>query len=114
MTKWDGQAPRAINQPEPGYFLMRLIKGGPHVPAQICRNDSGVWWAVVNGQGHAAHTDPALAPLVFTIWHSGQEIDRATYEHRLKLKEWAEKHHPDHPAAKPREKIDRLKTPIIL
>ena len=116
--KFSGPA-RDVGKPEPGYFLMRLVRGGPQVPARICRilpstdHPEGLWWAEVNGETYASHADPSSAPMVFRIWHGAEFSTAEEYQYRLKLKRWAETHQPDHPAAKPRAKIDRLKTPTI-
>lgn len=109
-----GEKPRHVGEPQPGYFLLRLIKGGPLVPSRICHSLEDGWWAEINGERFPAHPDPSHARGVFQIWHGGQEITAEIYEHRLKLKAWAEKHRPDHPSAKPRQRIDRTKTPIII
>jgi hypothetical protein len=112
MSRFQGSPSRPVNTPSPGYFLIRLIKGGPLVPARIC-HEQGLWWAVVDGEVKQAHADPGHAPDVFRIWHSGQFIDQQTYEHRLRLKKWAVEHRPDHPAANPRKPIDRNSTPPV-
>lgn len=96
---------RAVAEPQPGFFLIRLVRKGPQVPARIC-HENGVWWAIVDSQTFPSASDPAAAPRVFPIWHGGEEITEAEYQHRLALKRWAQAHQPDHPAANPGRPID--------
>lgn len=77
MSKRDWKA-RQVGEPEPGFFRMRLVRKGPIVPARIY-HQRGVWWAVIDGQEYQAASDPAAAPRVFQIWHSGEEITEAEY-----------------------------------
>jgi hypothetical protein len=99
------QPARAVGQPEPGYFAIRLVRRGPRVPARICF-DGVTWHAEVNGERFAGATDPAAAPRVFSIWHGGDFITEREYRHMLDMAAWARRHAPDHPAAKPNRPID--------
>ena len=96
------QAPRSVTEPRPGFFLIRLVKGGPFVAARIS-HQNGVWWAEINGKPCGArHSDPLLAEKVFHVWLTArQEIDEAEYRRRLGLASQA-----GHPAAQPRKPID--------
>lgn len=100
---------RPVGEPQPGYFLMRLVRRGPQVPAQI-RLSGGLWSAVVNGEEFGSASDPASAPRVFTIWHSGEEITEAEYERRLGISRQAS---PDDPISKPRKPIDLTSLPSL-
>ena len=100
---------RPVGEPQPGYFLMKLSRGGPQVPAQIRKID-GLWSAVINGEAFPPASDPAAAPRVFTIWHSAEEITEAEYRRRLAESKQAP---PDHPLANPREAIS-TKTRVSL
>lgn len=74
---------RVIDQPRAGFFLIKLVKGGPRVPARICV-DFDQFWAEINGKAVGAATeDPLTADHVMRIWHYGVEIDEQ--EHRRLL-----------------------------
>jgi hypothetical protein len=117
------QASRNIARPEPGYFRMRLVKGGPLVGARIVYQPtpdpetgdlldrSWYWSAVVNDERIG---DPCVRPsdAVFRIWESGERIDEPEYAYLIASARWASEFAPDDPMARPREKIDLMSTPI--
>ncbi len=107
------ETPRRVDQPAPGFFLLRLVRGGPHVPAAIMF-DGLQWQAVINGEPREAHADPAFAPDVFRIWHGGRTCTETEYRYRLQLQAWAAKHAPAHPAARPRDRIDLPNLPPVI
>jgi hypothetical protein len=113
-----------VNKPEPGFFKLCMVKGGPYVGAQIEHGPSKdpetgepldrswLWKAWINGRLAA---DPSPDPMyagVFRIWHFAQEITEKEYRYLLGIKDWAEKSAPNDPAANPMQPIDHLKTPI--
>ena len=79
MTDKRSWRSRDVAKPEPGYFLGKLVKHGPIVPMQIIRHPDGRWQATVAGRAEAAHTDPAMAPMVFRIWHGALLVTEAEY-----------------------------------
>ena len=97
--------PRAVDQPAPGCFLLRLVRGGPLVPARIRHGDAG-WQAIVDGEARAPDPDPARAADVFRVWHHGEAISEEEFGYREALRLWARAHQADHPAARPRQPID--------
>lgn len=99
------QPSRRIDQPEPGYFRLRLVTKGPWVPAQICC-EGGQWFVVVNGAKRASSADPFQAQSLTWVWERGHIISRDDYETMLTFAQWAERHNPVHPAARPNERID--------
>jgi hypothetical protein len=92
------QAPRLVDRPEPGCFLIKLVSGGPFVPGRIVV-EGGKWHAVVNGKAYPPATDPLEAPWVSRLW-LGDRITRDEYERRLALRDI-----PGHPAGRPNERI---------
>jgi len=107
------EPPRRIDAPEPGYFRVRLRARAWAVPAQIVHQD-GLWWAVVNGEAHPPHPDPALAPQVMSTWTSGARIEEHEYRWLLALRDAAAHSDPDHPALHPTRRISpALLRPII-
>lgn len=85
-------APRDIARPEPGMFKLRLVKGGPWVPALIKRavardpltgeklDRSPLWSTYINGRLLADPSpDPGRAR-VDDVWLSGRPISVAEYK----------------------------------
>ena len=98
---------RAVSAPEPGFFMIRMVKGGPRLPARI-HHENGCWWASVGTREFARHADPLRAPWVERIWHGGEDIDAAEHEHRVRALRAAQAD-PAHPANRPRQPIDLTK-----
>lgn len=99
-------SPRQVDQPRPGFFEMRLVRGGPMVAAKITHDD-GMYQAWIDGKPRGEpHADPVFALDVYRVWHSGREIDEAIYDFRLAYKAWAKANDPSHPALRPAEVID--------
>lgn len=101
----DQEPVRAVWPPEPGYFRVRLVKGGPQVPARISRN--GETWSTVIAGVLSVATDPIAAGADY-IWHYGTRIGETEYREMLFTTAIAS---ADHPARNPRQPIDisRLK-----
>jgi hypothetical protein len=75
---------RAIAEPQPGYFRIRMVRKGPHVAARITRQ-LGFWSASINGEScGASHPDPAQADGVYRIWSTGIQITKTEYDALLK------------------------------
>lgn len=82
--------PRAVDQPEPGFFSMRLVRGGPIVPCRIfaaCPMDPytgaamerrGDWRHMLQADAAGRRRDPAI------VWAYGKSI---TYDEYLALVE---------------------------
>lgn len=104
---------RQSDKPEPGAYLLRLVRNGPWVAAQITL-ENGQWRAMVDGKWEGPTADPWLLPSLETIHWYGRPSTVAEIEFRIGVKRWAEIHQPNHPAASPRSPInlDRLKPPI--
>lgn len=110
--------------PVAGHYVTRLVKGGPRVPVRIWfgravidgeMQDRGLDWRVQIGE----RTDQfekdeetgyrCRIPLpVSKVWpHCGRwPISPTEYLHLMKVKQWAEEHAPEHPAANPYLPID--------
>lgn len=100
------ERPRVVDQPEPGFFELRLVRGGPLVGARII-HEQGWWTAWIDGKlCGPADQDPVRAEGVCRIWNGARRIDRVLYDFRLSTKSWALANEPDHPAANPGEPID--------
>jgi hypothetical protein len=101
------EAPRAIHDPQPGYFLTRLCRGGWLVPARIDRAENGDWITVIDGE-QRQHPDPTEAG-VFRVWLGGTPCEPWQYQDRLELKAWAATNDPDHPSLHPKRPIDPMR-----
>jgi len=102
---------RIINDPQPGHWMVRLVRGGPYVPAKIER--------INHEPGNPANkldTGPVLLALIggepvdpLEIWHRrGRAIGAAEYAYQLEDYLWCRAHAPDEPKANPRTPIDPL------
>ena len=114
---------RQIDQPRPGYFKMRIVKGGPFVGAEIRHGPSRdpetgeelerswLWEALIDGK-HAR--PPACDPMnagVFRIWESATEISEHEYRFMISDAEWCKQHAPEEPKSKPNAEINLVNLP---
>lgn len=112
------EEPRRIDEPEPGYFKIRLVRKGPWVPARIRHEpipcpDTGqpldrsyLWHAEIAGIHHAPpDRDPARAG-VFRIWLFGKRITEDEYRKLRDKKDQAERHDPQAPELTPEQPVD--------
>lgn len=98
---------RRSDIPEPGYYLVRLVRWGPLVGAQIVHDELG-WSVMIDGQWWGPSVDPwALTAMERVHW--GRPSTETDVKYRISLKRWAEVYEPDHAAANPRKPIDRNK-----
>ena len=105
--------PRQSDKPEPGHYLMKLIRNGPWVAAQIVIEDDQ-WSVMIDGAWSGPSADPWLLPDMERVHWYGRPSTEAETKYRIGVKRWAEIHKPDHPAANPKSPIllDKLRPPI--
>ena len=104
---------RDISKPEPGHWLVRLVKNGPRIPAAIVRHctimepgnplnkmdRSGFLVGYINGE----IVDPGR------VWEMrGEPISEAEYAFRCRDAAWAKEFAADEPAANANRPIDYL------
>lgn len=100
---------REVDNPQPCFLKVRLVRRGPFVAARI-RHEDGVWWAEINGSpADFTHEDPAKAGKVLELWAGGIFIEEEEYRYLLALAAHATEHAPTSPIANPKEPI-RLKS----
>lgn len=99
------QAPRRVDQPQPGLFKLRLVRGGPWVAAEIECDALGAWTATIDAERRDGHPDPAQAADVFRIWHYGTQVDASEHAFLVERARWARIHSPDAPEANPTRAI---------
>jgi hypothetical protein len=98
-----------LSPPQPGIFMLRLVRKGQRVPARIIL-ENGWWRAEINGVEEGPRVeDPLASRSIVRIWESGQMVSQEVFDHALALKAWAEKNDPTHPAANPRQPVDLTK-----
>lgn len=124
MTDRRGFA-RTMNEPQPGLYRMRLVKGGPLVAARIHRP---CCCTVNGGEANAEHPwrddcdrFPPLRGEVdgrprdaISVWHSRIErITEAEFRFLRDASAWDRKHAPDAPGANPDKPVDLLSAPTL-
>lgn len=110
---------RLITQPEPGFFTVKLVKGGPFVPARIyhpCPIEMGVWdewnWLDRRWPDLVAEIDGEEVE-IDRVWLWGRPTTFKEFEFLSHRSRWAHASAPHHPAANPRERIDLGKLPPV-
>jgi hypothetical protein len=107
MSARRSEPARRIDQPEPGFFTMRLVRGGWQVPCAIAYDEaSGLWTATVDGEAKS-HIDPQTAG-VLLIWERGVRIEEWRFRDLEALKAWARGNDPTHPCLSPRHRINPM------
>lgn len=108
---------RMLDDPKPGFFKTRLVKGGPFVTAEIRHGPaldedgapldrSYLWEAIKNGKHvRAPHPEPMRAG-VFLVWHSATPIDEATFRFMRANESHAESYRPHDPLSTPDRRAD--------
>lgn len=117
------QATREIQRPTEGAYAVRLVKGGPDVPAHLDLID-GKWHATVNGRAlRVAYSPEQVEALVMMALLEGKlsshpfvkllafarPISEEQYQDMLDRLAWCAVHSPQHPCLSPYRPI-RLST----
>jgi hypothetical protein len=106
------RTPVDLNNPNVGFYLTRIVKGGPFMPCAIWRPcpiemEPEFWNALDRWPRLQAMRAGEPVPVEW-IWPvcARWPIDAADYRYRMAVKDWAEEHAPWSPEAKPREAVD--------
>lgn len=111
--------PRFIGYPEPGFFVTRLVRHGPLVPAIIWQPCP--WIEPGEGPGcpgadewcrpidrsrplRARIGDTEVSP--HEVWERGSRVSAAEHAYRTALQEWAATHAPEAPEARANEPVN--------
>lgn len=97
--------PRQSDTPKPGFYLLRLIRKGPWVGAQIVHDNDG-WRTMVDGTWSGPSNDPWLLPDMERIHYYGRESTASEVEYRIGKARWAAIYKPDAIEANPKRPID--------
>lgn len=109
-----GDKPAITENPEPGFFKRRLVKGGPFVPVQIWieaeRDEAG---DLLSDEVVKCTVDGRLAD-VESHWSycAGSPISESEFDYLSRVSAHAKARNPREPLANPRRKIDPLKFPL--
>lgn len=107
-------APRAVDQPEAGFFILRLVAGAWRVPARIWQDDAGIWRAEIDGElQEPGAADWAKASGIERVWLYGERVHETEYHHRNRIREWVMRHDRNHPAANPKIPISLRAMPAV-
>lgn len=106
---------RDISRPQEGYWLVRLVKKGPLVPAAIIREHTT---AEPGNPTNKMERSPTLAAYIAgnpcdidKVWlRRGAPISEAEYKYQVADGEWARSYAPNDPKAEPNKPIDLLKS----
>lgn len=111
-----GAAPRAVvDDPQPGYYRRKLVKGGPWVPVRIwlveCIDETtgelmAPSYLCCDVDGKPASPDDQWP------YCCDQAISVADFEHMTKLSKYAKARDPREPLADPRKRIDLMNVPF--
>lgn len=108
---------RRLDRPEVGFWTVRLVSGGPAVPARI------FWAQTTHEPGNpenrmersrflAAEIGGEVAE-VDDVWlRRGTPITEAEYCFRVAEMQWAKAHAPIEPIANPRRRVDLSAMPL--
>lgn len=110
----------------PRYYLLRLVRYGPLVPARLqylnhepgeLDNHRDRWPAMLCVVDIAGENRPPEELLERFHWRPGhwkyaQPITEAEYRYRLELLRWAETGSPDDPILRPRRRADPRQAPL--
>jgi len=120
--KYQNRAHRQMDVPQPGFFRLRLVRGGPWIPALIyapCPFDEDGW-----------PVDPYRAPVgaqrwslraliggrdddPLRVWQYGQRCTAREYHKMVAAKTRAETYAPHEPEANPWHPIDLAHQPSL-
>jgi hypothetical protein len=114
-------AVRVVTAPEPGFYAVRMVRGGPQVAALIYRPCPFDWYDpdidpdATQAEPYEAQDRVIRRPLRAEIdgrpadpdrvWTSGRRIPRNRFLYLRDLAAWARRHAPDDPAARPTERL---------
>lgn len=97
--------PRQSDTPRPGHYILKLVRNGPWVGAQIVHAD-GQWQVMIDGTWQGPSADPWLLPNMERVHWYATETDEADVKYRIGLKRYSEIYRPDAPEANPTKPVD--------
>jgi hypothetical protein len=106
----DAMGVRFIGEPQPGFFKLRLVRGGPWVSAAIfypcpIEGHPEIFQWLDRPRRLAAEIDGHEADPM-RVWLHGRMIPRSEYLFLRDDAQWAKRYAPNDPKARPKEAID--------
>jgi hypothetical protein len=102
--------------PVPGFFAVKLTRGGVECAAQIIQHEDGHWSGLINGDlvtDNEVDTGRTFPDKLQNIWLFGRKIGKPEYDYLLARYLHYQKNDPSDPRARPGEKVNRrLMKPI--
>ena len=96
---------RTSDTPQPGFYLLKLVRGGPWVAAQIVHDEVG-WRCMIDGVWEGPVSDPWIMRSLEAVHWGGRETTEAEVKYRLALKQHAQTYEPSAPAANPKRAVN--------
>lgn len=101
------------NAPECGYYKRRMIRGGPHMPAEIWMEQPTEGGELIGDERLRCEIDGRPAdPIDQWTFLAGRPISEKEFRHLRRAANWTRINAPEEPLANPHQAVDRLKTPI--
>jgi hypothetical protein len=111
---WNRTDERNPQSPQPGYYAVKMVKGGVECAAQIGCTD-GVWWAKINDKPHGEPSaDPQLANGVQFVWLRARPVTENEHRFLLARYEWNVQHKPGSPFADPGKRVNLRVEDVIV
>jgi hypothetical protein len=114
---------RRIDRPEPGFFKLRLVRGGPFVAAVIFMPcpmvpadpdiHPGEWCTPLDRSRHLEARIDGRPAAPDRVWIGGRPIDSREYRYLIEGAAWDRSYAPEAPAANPTRAIDLTQLPPI-
>lgn len=102
-------------EPQCGWYKRKMVSGGIHVPAKIWidqRIDPETGELIADEVLRCEVDGREEPPLFAWPWLFANPITESEFHYMRAMAEWAREHAPDDPAARPRERLDPMQTPI--
>ena len=114
-----------LDDPQPGFFRMRLVRGGPFVAAEIrhgyptdpatgeeLTERPVMWEALINGYRIATPSPDPVAAGVFRIWGIATPEKEHIARYIKDMNWWAEDNQAEWPDASPEKPVNPTKIPL--
>jgi hypothetical protein len=93
--------PRPSDKPVAGFYLVRMVRGGPYVGAAIRYSETDGWTVNLDGEVQGPSHEPWSLSFMEKVAFWGRPCTEAEVQYRIGVKRWAEIYKPDHDAANP-------------
>jgi len=107
--------PRDLETPQPGFYQVRLVRGGHPLPAQITHDAESDTWAIQIGDDTPTSVvgNPWDHPQMERVYYYGRAISEDEHAGLLRLIAWARANDPDHPILTPTIKRALINMPPL-